>query len=347
MLRPWQWLPAKLSHELFPLFVDLYAELTSAQNCEWQSFQWQDLRFSNPVGIAGGVDKNADLVDDWRKLGCGFVEVGTVTLRPQSALPDAGVDRNWEQRWLWNRLGFPSAGAMEVAANLSGLREIWNQQKIEPKIPIFVNLGKNRDTSFADAPLDYAELTTWLAPFADALVINVSSPNTQGLRSLQTATGLTPLLVAVQDALAKMNRCVPILVKVSPDLMGDEWEETIETSWSLGVRGFVLTNTTLERQADMKLPTTGGVSGRPLALLSEFALQRVNKILGPQRKAQALLVSAGGVLEVSDVARRLSLGADLVQTYSGLVFDGPWFFRRCASAAASGRMRINTGIPHQ
>lgn len=288
----------------------------------WQSFVWKGLVFKNPLGIAGGVDKNADFLRAWPSLGCGFVEVGTITPQPQEPNPGKILDRDRRASAMWNRMGFPSAGAEEARANLKAARP-WS-------VPVFVNIGKNRDTANSEAAKDYVELIHYLHTQADAFVVNVSSPNTKGLRDLQEAASLKALLGPVVSS-AKIYRR-PVLVKLSPDLSEDDLSRSIGVGAECGVDGFILTNTTLSRAPHSPFPPEGGVSGAPLKDLSLKALSQAVRILGDRRQ-DFLLVSVGGVMTPEDVFERLRLGADLVQVYSALVFDGPGFFRRVARLA--------------
>jgi dihydroorotate dehydrogenase len=205
MIPVWKFLPAQLAHDLAPLGAHLWADLWPARDSHWREFQWKGLIFSNRLGLAGGADKNADLLNVWPRLGFGFVEIGTVTPLPQE--PNSGkiMDRQWSQKLLWNRMGFPSAGIKEVSAKISTSAPIG--------VPLFLNVGKNRTTPNERAFEDYQIATQRLAPLADAIVVNISSPNTTGLRDLQDKKSLRHLIESVvQVCFGK-----PILVKFSPD----------------------------------------------------------------------------------------------------------------------------------
>lgn len=315
----WKYLPASWAHRLAPLGLSYYASKMPGEIPKWRPLSWKGLYFPNPLGVAGGVDKNAEHLSLWERLGAGFVEVGTVT--PYAQKPNSGtiIDRDWEHQNLWNRMGFPNHGSDEVYFNL-------REGKSSLQIPVFVNIGKNRDRANEEAEVDYLYLVNRLQPYADAFVVNVSSPNTQGLRQLQSPDFLGGLIHKIQNA----GNQRPILVKLSPDMPPEAFQECLEASSQGGASGFVLTNTTLSRPANTPFPKEGGLSGRALAELSKKHLIKAGEILRSRRK-DFLLVSVGGVLSAEDVKERLDLGADLVQTYSGLVFEGPRFFRAVAS----------------
>lgn len=320
MLKPWLLLPASLSHSLFPLATRLYSNLISKKNCNWQPFQWKGLLFRNRLGIAGGIDKNADLVDCWETLGCGFIEVGTITPEPQFANPGLILDRDLKNQTLWNKMGFPSAGADEAYYNLLHRKT---------KIPLFVNIGKNRSTTNEKAVEDYISCIDRLHKVADAFVINISSPNTSGLRELQTEKYFLDFLTPIKKKIDSVQR--PALVKLSPDMSDEQLEFVIQAVEKLKLDGLVLTNTTLDRQFNIKFPslksfpTEGGLSGKVLGDKSTYTLKKTIEILG-ERKNDFLIISVGGVLTPSQVSERLAMGADLVQCYSALVFEGLDFF---------------------
>jgi dihydroorotate dehydrogenase, subfamily 2 len=316
LLKPWLLLPPQWAHDLSPFALPLYSLLHGRKTPEWRSFNWQGLEFKNPVGIAGGVDKNAENISQWWNLGCGFVEIGTVTPRSQSANPGKIMDRDMNLQAMWNKMGFPSHGAEEVFYNLAFYGPNY-------RTPIFVNIGKNRTTSNKDAVNDYIYLIDKFRPLADAYVVNISSPNTAGLRELQSRENLRNLLAPLIDRVSHFEP-TPILVKLSPDMPEDLLAETVQNCADIGVNGLVLTNTTLGRPANCHFPNEGGLSGAPLRLLSRRALEIAVQSLGNKRK-DMLLVSVGGVMSPEDVFERLQMGADLVQIYSALIFHGPHF----------------------
>lgn len=320
MEKIWKAIPPGMAHKLAPLGIHWWANKINSQSSDdhWKSFQWKNLHFRNPLGIAGGVDKNAMNIHDWKRLGCGFVEFGTVTPRPQK--PNSGkiLDRDWESQNLWNKMGFPNHGAEELYYNLL-------HQKKSLGLPVFVNIGKNRNTSNEEAHLDYKFCTYKLNSVADAFVINISSPNTQGLRDLQTKDFITKIISEVQEVSTE----TPVLVKLSPDMSEADFDTLIETLVHLKIDGFVLTNTTTSRPKNCPFPAEGGLSGKGLSILSADWLKRLINQLGEDRD-NYLIVSAGGILTAQDVFTRLEIGAHLVQVYSALVFHGPSFFRDVA-----------------
>ena len=289
----------------------------------WQSFTWRGLHFANPLGVAGGLDKNALLMRGLWSLGAGFLEIGTVTPKPQKANPGKCFDRDIQTESVWNHLGFPNDGGEKI------LQRILQIKRPYPT-PIFVNIGKNRDTALPRAHEDYIHLIEKFAPVADAFVINISSPNTKGLRELlhpvRFQEFLRPVIAAAQN--------IPVLLKLSPDVTDDELRSCLDISTALGISGWVLTNTTIERNDLTKklYPPDGGVSGRPLAARAIEMLKIANSHLGNQRQDK-LIVSVGGVMSAEDVFERLRLGAQLVQIYTALVFNGPTFFHEVSYQA--------------
>lgn len=316
MTPVWKYLPASTAHALSGAGVEWAAAFFGHDEVSsWNPFSFRGLTFPNRMGLAGGVDKEGDHLLAWQKLGAGFVEIGTVTPRPQGPNPGRIMDRDWERGNLWNKMGFPSAGMSEVAARLATLRA-------DLEIPVFVNLGKNRVTSAEAAKDDYLEVQRAFVTLADGFVVNVSSPNTQGLRGLQSAAALKPLV----EPVVRAARGKPVWVKLSPDQELREFQESLEAAASVGVAGFVLTNTTLSRPEGCPFPPEGGLSGRDLKPLAESRLREAVRLLGTTRRDFAL-VSVGGIESMDDVRKRLELGADLMEVYSALVFQGPRFFQ--------------------
>jgi dihydroorotate dehydrogenase len=320
-LKPWLWLPASMSHALSSPVLQALGTFVGPKVPTWQPLDWRGLRFSNPLGTSGGVDKNGQFVNGFWALGAGFVEVGTVTPQPQTANPGPVLSRDLLHRALWNKMGFPNQGAQATAERLEKL------SRPRPT-PLFVNIGKNRTTDNAVAAGDYISCIQTLRSVADVFVVNVSSPNTSGLRDLLKPAHLAAFLEPIIKAAAPL----PVLLKLSPDMDDDSFRSALDTSLDSGVAGWVLTNTTLARQPGMRLSAEGGVSGAPLRERSRLLLEVAVQHLG-SRRGDRLLVSAGGVMSPEEVFARLDIGADLVQVYTALVFDGPWFFRKVAAAA--------------
>lgn len=318
--KPWLWLPSQWAHDLSPLALPTISNCLPCEDNQWQSLQWKNLTFSNPMGIAGGVDKTGKSLRAWEKLGAGFLEVGTVTPEPQGPNPGKIMDRNIPQQSLWNKMGFPNSGVKVLIENLKKFED--------RKVPLFINVGKNRWTTNEDAYKDYSRCIRESHTYADAFVINLSSPNTEGLRDLQDEKYLNGFLNSVLETAKEVCPEKPVLLKLSPDMVDDSLFLTLQTSSSY-VDGWIITNTTKQREANSPFPLDqGGVSGAPLKKLSFETLQKVVNFLGSNKKNK-IVVSAGGVLTPSDVKDRLVAGADLVQTYSGLVFEGPLFFQKC------------------
>ena len=286
------------------------------------------LEFSSPFGIAAGFDKNAMAVKELGQLGFSHVEIGTVTRYPQSGNPKPRLFRLVNDQALINRMGFNNDGADQVSSRLAKLRASG------AKLPIIgVNIGKSKITELVDAVSDYEYSTKALAPVADYIAVNVSSPNTPGLRSLQDVDQLEPILVAVsREALGK-----PVLVKIAPDLEDSAVIEVAALVRKLGLAGVIATNTTVSReglQAPMKHIDScgaGGLSGPVLATRAKEVLVLLRKELGQE----FTVISVGGVVSGEDVLERLKLGADLVQGYTGFVYQGPLWARKINASLAS------------
>ncbi len=279
--------------------------------------------FPNPIGLAAGYDKDASAWQALGALGFGHVEVGTVTPRPQPGNPGPRVFRLTAERALINRLGFPSTGADAVLPRLQAARRT--------PARLGVNLGKNKDTPNEQAADDYVALVRRFAPVADYLAVNVSSPNTPGLRALQTRAALTALLSAVRDARDAVQG-PPVLVKLAPDLSDADLDDALQAFTDAGIDGLITTNTTLDRSG---VPArwaeeAGGLSGAPLTARAEAFVRTVRGRVGPG----VPLIGVGGVMTAEDAVRRLAAGADMVQVYTGLVFGGPGVVREMVEATA-------------
>lgn len=264
------------------------------------------LAFANPLGLAAGMDKNAVAVRHWHQLGFGHVEVGTVTPLAQPGNPLPRLFRLPEDKAVINRFGFNNAGAEAMAKLL---------RHNKGRLPLGINLGKNKATSDADAANDYAKGYATLAEFADYVTVNVSSPNTPGLRSLQDIGALRAIVEAMHAASPVRK---PILLKLAPDLATDELLEIVGTAKELGFAGLILTNTTLRRDGLTSDPgEAGGLSGAPLRDLAQ-------EVLVAARSATDLpIIGVGGIFTAADVLNRMAAGAALVQLYTGWVYGGP------------------------
>lgn len=284
-------------------------------------------------GLAAGFDKNAVGVRGLAMLGFAFVEVGTVTARPQPGNEQPRLWRVVGQRALRNRMGFNNEGAEIVAARLRLVRaERWGGDVV-----IGVNIGKSKVTSPQDAHLDYAMSARLLAPYADYLVVNVSSPNTPGLRDLQSVDALRPVLEAVRDAadaVTPHHRTVPLLVKIAPDLADDDVDAVADLVTELDLAGVVAVNTTITHDLG-----PGGLSGPPVRDRGLAVVARLRGRLGPGR----LIMGVGGVTDATDAVAYRRAGADVVQGYTGFVYEGPFWAARVnrGLAAAEAAQRVD------
>lgn len=269
------------------------------------------LDFPNPVGLAAGFDKDAEVPDAMLAQGFGFVEIGSVTPRPQPGNPKKRLFRLAADEAVINRLGFNSRGLDVAKANLAA--------RVRRGV-VGVNLGKNKETE--DAADDYAKGAAALAPFADYLVCNVSSPNTPGLRALQGREPLDALVRRVQDVLAGMAKPPPLVFKIAPDLADADLDDVVRVALDRGLAGLIVGNTTLSRPdtlADPQKGETGGLSGRPLFPLSTRMLAKTFARAG----RGLALVGTGGVFDAADAYAKIRAGASLVQLYSAMVYRGP------------------------
>jgi dihydroorotate dehydrogenase len=270
------------------------------------------LTFPNPVGLAAGFDKNGVAIPAWAALGFGFVEIGTVTAKPQPGNPTPRIFRYPKQGALINRLGFNNDGAEIVAARLRALRESGRW----PAIPVGINLGKSKVTPLEQAVDDYLYSFRLLAPLAGYVVLNVSSPNTPGLRSLQERDSLQHLLAAV----ARENESTrkPVLLKIAPDLIPAELDQIVATAEQNGIAGIIATNTTLDHSAiPTSLDQTGGLSGRPLFAKSTEFVRAI------RARSSLPVIASGGIFDAVTAREKMSAGADLLQVYTGYVYRGP------------------------
>lgn len=265
------------------------------------------IKFSNPVGLAAGFDKDGKLISILPGLGFGFLEIGSVTLEPQPGNIKPRLFRLVEQGAILNRMGFNSEGARAVALRLS--------MSPPPSVPLGINLGLNKGTPANLAPARYAQTFKLLAKHGDYFVINVSSPNTPGLRDLQTATNLADILSTVQDANPGRK---PVLVKLSPDLNDEDLDACVNVAGKVA-QGVVVSNTTLSRDAvpEPFKSEAGGLSGRPLKVRATALVRKVRSM------TTLPIIGVGGIFNSQDAQAHLDAGADLVQLYTGLIYGGP------------------------
>ena len=286
------------------------------------------LKFANPVGLAAGLDKNAVLTDELATLGFGFVEIGTVTPRPQPGNPQPRLFRLPQDGALLNRMGFNNDGAATVAARLARRQ---NRQLL-----IGGNIGKNKDTPNERAADDYVAAFEALAEQVDYFVVNVSSPNTPGLRELQDKKPLINLLQQVQDRNLARPAPRPLLLKIAPDLTNSQLDDILEIARETQLSGLVATNTTISREGLATPAATvagygaGGLSGRPLRARATEVIAYLHR----HSQGGLPIIGAGGIHSVQDALEKLAAGASLVQLYTGFVYEGPALVSRINRALA-------------
>lgn len=281
------------------------------------------LSFPGRVGLAAGMDKNAQAVTGLAAAGFAFVEIGTVTAQGQPGNPRPRSWRELDVRGLRNQMGFNNEGADAVAHRLARLRS----RRVGKRVVLGVNIGKTKTTPGEQAPADYAYSARALAPYADYLVVNVSSPNTPGLRDLQSTESLRPILQAVREAADQALgvpdvpnvRSVPLLVKIAPDLANEDVDAVADLVLELGLDGIVATNTTIAHDRG-----PGGLSGPPVR---DRALEVVTRLRG-RLGSQLTIIGVGGVETEGHARALLNAGATLVQTYTGFVYQGPHWVAR-------------------
>lgn len=285
-----------------------------------------DIKFENPLGIAAGFDKNAVAVNQLSRLGFGFVEVGTVTYRPQPGNPKPRLFRLPKDEALINRLGFNNDGAEIIAGRLKDLRR---------RGVVGVNIGKNKDVPIEEATENYLAAFELVQPVADYVAVNISSPNTPGLRRLQGPESLAGLLSALQQRNRELAE-KPLLVKIAPDLGEAEIESAVGICLEHGVAGIIATNTTVSREglrtAGVARFGEGGLSGRPLFERSTEVVAAVYRY----SKGRIPIIGVGGIFSADDAFEKIAAGASLIQSYTGFVYGGPSY----ASTVVEGLARI-------
>jgi len=272
--------------------------------------------------LAAGFDKNGVALPAWDAMGFGFIEIGTVTAKPQSGNPKPRIFRLPEQQALINRLGFNNDGADMVANRLRRCYEsgAW------PKVPVGINIGKSKSTEFEQATADYLHSFRRLQRYADYVVLNVSSPNTPGLRSLQESQSLENLLRAVQDE----NRSEkPLFVKIAPDLSDTGIDDVVQVCSDNHVAGIIATNTTIDHSTIRPdLDQSGGLSGGPLQQKSTAVIAAIRS------KCRLPVIGCGGILDADSALKKADAGASLIQVYTGLIYRGPGLLREIGEAFA-------------
>jgi dihydroorotate dehydrogenase len=281
------------------------------------------IRFPNPIGLAAGFDKNGVALTAWEALGFGFVEVGTITAHAQPGNPVPRIFRIPEVEALINRLGFNNEGAERIGRRLERLR----RSSQWPKIPVGINIGKTMSVALEEAAGDYLESFRRLQGVGDYFVLNVSSPNTPGLRRLQEKRAIGELFQVIQ----RHNRGKPLLVKIAPDLTCEQIDEILALAQEHQLAGIIATNTTTDQQAipeEKRRP--GGLSGKPLRTRSLEILRHI------RRQSSLPVVSVGGIMNADDARERFDAGAELIQLYTGFVYRGPHLVRQIAKSLVRG-----------
>ena len=310
-------LPAETAHELGikALKLGLGAKVDASALPDFGEIERFGLKFRNPLGIAAGFDKNGVVVNQLAALGFGFVEVGTVTFRPQKGNEKPRLFRLPLDHALINRLGFNNDGAETVAGRLS---------KLDRKCIVGINIGKNKDVPNEEAVENYLNCFDSVHPVADYIAVNVSSPNTPNLRELQQADSLEALLVSLQNRNAELGR-KPLVVKIAPDLSEGEIEAITDACLRLKIDGIIATNTTINRDGlKTENPSrfgSGGLSGKPLADRSNEVISKIYSY----SKGKLPIIGVGGVFSAQDAFDKIAAGASLVQAYTGFIYGGMSF----------------------
>lgn len=292
--------------------------------------QVMGLRFPNPVGLAAGLDKDGACIDGLAALGFGYIEIGTVTPRAQPGNPRPRMFRLPRAQALINRMGFNNGGADAFVANLQASRFYQERRGV-----LGLNIGKNADTPIERAVEDYLTCLAKVYPYASYVTVNISSPNTKNLRDLQSASALDDLLSQLRSAQLRLSdqhqRYVPVVVKIAPDIDGDQIKNIAAALVRNQMDGVIATNTTLSREAVAGLPhaqEAGGLSGKPVFEMSNAVIRALKSELG-----EALpIIGVGGIFSGEDARQKIQAGASLVQLYSGLIYRGPALVRECADA---------------
>lgn len=326
--------PAETAHRITVFFLDLAAAIPPVRQLlkNWYCLKSSQLerhlhglRFPNPVGLAAGFDKNGSHIRGLACLGFGFIEVGTVTPQPQAGNPRPRLFRLPADRALINRMGFNNDGLDALAARLKRLR----QQGVPEGVIIGGNIGKNKVTPNELATDDYLKCFRALFDYVDYFVVNVSSPNTPGLRELQEKEPLTQLLQALQTENKKQAAPKPLLLKIAPDLTDTQLDDIADILKTTGLNGLIATNTTIARTG-LETPAeivetigAGGLSGAPVREQATAVIRYLRQNLGPD----FLIIGVGGIDSAEAAREKLEAGADLVQLYSGMVYEGPGLVR--------------------
>jgi dihydroorotate dehydrogenase len=279
------------------------------------------LKFGNPIGLAAGFDKNAVALKGWERLGFGFAEIGTVTPHAQEGNEKPRIFRLPREQGLINRMGFPNDGAQMIAVRLGGIKQSGNW----PSIPIGINIGKAKVTPLEEAAGDYVYCFKLLRQYADYVVVNISSPNTPGLRDLQQKKFLNSILKPLMEANAT-DSLKPILVKITIDFTEKQIDEVLECVSENGLRGIICSNTSVDK-SQVSLKVDGGLSGIPIRQKSTDVIRYIHK----QTNGKLPIIGVGGIFTGDDAKEKLDAGADLLQIYTGFIYQGPFVVRQICS----------------
>ncbi len=279
------------------------------------------LKFKNPIGLAAGFDKNAEVIEGLASLGFGFIEIGTVTPRPQPGNPKPRIFRLSKDQAIINRMGFNNNGVQQIKENIKQIRK--------KDIIIGINLGKNKDTPNEQAASDYLHSFKELFDYGDYFVINVSSPNTPNLRDLQKKEMLSEILKTLQDFNMIQDKPKPLLLKIAPDLSYKQIDDILEEIYIHKLSGIIATNTTITRPENLrsnkrKIQQTGGLSGKPLKQKSTEIIKYIHKTT----QGKLPIIGVGGIMDFADMQEKLEAGASLIQIYTGLIYNGPCFVKK-------------------
>jgi len=337
MVRPILFgLPPEAAHQLTLRLIGLAGKIRPLRaflNSRFSAKSSQKLTlfgidFPNQVGLAAGYDKDAQAILGLSALGFGHIEVGTITPQPQSGNPKPRVFRLPEDQGVINRMGFPGSGAASCASRLAKLPQM--------DTVLGINIGKNKNTPLDQAAQDYTILIDNLSKFADYFAINISSPNTIGLRQLQHRDHLDNLVkesIQARDRQSnRLNKTIPLLIKLSPDLEMRTLDQTLETILSHNIEGIIATNTTVSRHGlrSSNAQETGGLSGKPLSQISTQIIAHIHQQTG----GKIPIIGVGGITSPQSAKEKLDAGASLVQVYTGLIYHGPHLARKIIESLA-------------
>jgi dihydroorotate dehydrogenase len=337
--------PAETVHHIVMFMLQVAGRIPGCLNIMDKYFNLPDkklnreiggLMFRNPVGLAAGFDKNAIAYSELGALGFGFVEIGTVTPLPQEGNEKPRLFRLPHDNALINRMGFNNAGIIKIASRLKKRR----------KIIIGGNIGKNKVTGNDKAHLDYLICFEQLYPLVDYFVINISSPNTPGLRELQDKEPLIFLLNAVQEANQSKSIPKPLFLKIAPDLIAPQVDDIIEIAINTGLTGLVVTNTTISREnlktpaSELTLVGAGGLSGKPLFQKSTELVRYISAKAGNR----LAIIASGGIFSAADALDKINAGAKLVQLYTGFIYEGPSLVKKINRAILKEKSKVESKL---